>query len=640
MKMNGKIICLSIIFIMILASFGANGIDITIKQSDGSNNEYTNISIVSDEEIEALQRQAETDGWSFTVDKTSGTERPMEQLCGFIPLEDEIDEGGEDGSNIEITMSLPDHFDWNDPNNNYKNRKCTTEIRDQRSCGSCWAFGTVAPLESKIIIKENYHEDLSEQWLVSCNTKGYGCNGGWWAHNFHAGTKGKCGGTGAVLEQDFPYQARDLSCSGPYPHIYLLKNWDYVKNSNSVPSIDSIKQAIYNNGPISAAIHVDNAFRAYKSGIFNSNDPSTVNHAITLVGWKDDPDVTNGGYWILRNSWGDDWGEDGYMRIAYNCNRVGYAAAYVGDYEKLMEGDHKVHIYIEHFTNSGSEFEKIDMWPYSEEPEWYYKLNTEPGYNCLSQNLKEAGSDFWPWEWKSEHTWYAREGHLIYVDTPTLYFSIELWDHDSADPDDLADIHPRSNDRKIIGTYDLRTDEFTDTKDWTIPKEDDGYYILTGSSDDNARIRFQVTDSYEQDNYKPELEIEGSLNFGKAKIGSVKKQTIAIKNVGTPNPFEESTDLEFEIKNIPSWASFSKTSGNVAPGSSQSITVSIDTTEMNMNTYQQNIKVNSNGGDKTIPISIVVPKTSSKNSYFLSNILKNLNIRFLIISSFLNNIID
>ena len=193
-----------------------------------------------------------------------------------------------------------------------------TPVRDQGNCGSCWAFGTVGPIEMNILIKDGASKDLAEQWLVSCNTDGYGCDGGWWAHKYFVSP-------GAVYESAFPYTATDVPCGGPYTYHEKIASWAYVGTSYSVPSTDAIKQAIYDRGPVSAAVCVNTAFRSYTSGVFNpATSCTTMNHAIVLVGWDDTL-----GAWRLRNSWGDDWGEDGYMWIAYGKNRVGYAAASV-----------------------------------------------------------------------------------------------------------------------------------------------------------------------------------------------------------------------------------------------------------------------------------------------------------------------
>jgi len=201
-----------------------------------------------------------------------------------------------------------------------------TPVRDQGNCGSCWAFGTVGPLEQAILIQDGVEKDLAEQYLVSCNTDGWGCSGGFWAHDYHE-WKVPPGepGPGAVYELDFPYTATDAPCNPPHTHHETIADWVYIGNSSSVPSTDAIKQAILDHGPVSAAVCVNDTFKAYTGGVFSpSGWCLSINHAITLVGWDDSL-----GAWRLRNSWGPDWGEDGYMWIAYGKYYVGYSANYV-----------------------------------------------------------------------------------------------------------------------------------------------------------------------------------------------------------------------------------------------------------------------------------------------------------------------
>jgi len=114
---------------------------------------------------------------------------------------------------------LPSAFDW-------RNRNGVTPIKDQDGCGSCWAFSTVGLLGSNIKIRDGIIKDLSEQYLVSCNTEGWSCSGGWWAHDYHKQKSNPCDPTpGAVLEKEFPYTAKDdLCCVGKCPcsHPYKI----------------------------------------------------------------------------------------------------------------------------------------------------------------------------------------------------------------------------------------------------------------------------------------------------------------------------------------------------------------------------------------------------------------------------------
>ncbi len=213
---------------------------------------------------------------------------------------------------------------------NWRDKKKVTPIRHQYTCGSCWAFTTIALLEASYKIQTNKDYDFSEQHIVDCAVDSAGrragsCNGGWYGSAFESLQK-----NGAVFENMIPYKNRDGMCSGISPSNYKVTTWSYVVPNAGTPHPIDIKKALVRYGPIATACKVTPAFQAYTGGVFDehtrlagSND---VNHAVVIEGWDD----TKGrGSWLLRNSWGKDWGDNGYMWIEYQCNGIGFGAAWV-----------------------------------------------------------------------------------------------------------------------------------------------------------------------------------------------------------------------------------------------------------------------------------------------------------------------
>ncbi len=275
---------------------------------------------LSADDIAALQQRAREEGWTFTVNSNPATQYPLEQICGMVEPPDWRGRA----RFVSMTTSvedLPARFDWRDSTT-------LPPCRNQGGCGSCWAFSTIGPLECLIKLKEGVEVDLSEQWLVSCNSDGWDCSGGWYAHDYHQWKTDPCDSVGAVLEDDYPYAAADLACECPVPHHYYIDDWAFIAGHWNTPSIADMKQAIVEYGPISVAVRTNDALRAYGGGIFNDCETGSINHAVVLVGWDDNQG--DDGVWFMRNSWGTMWGEDGgYARIPYGCSSIGYAAAYI-----------------------------------------------------------------------------------------------------------------------------------------------------------------------------------------------------------------------------------------------------------------------------------------------------------------------
>lgn len=228
-------------------------------------------------------------------------------------------------------------FDWR----NYNGGDYTTPVRNQGGCGSCWAFGAVAALESKVEItaaNPELNPDASEQHLICEGSLG-DCNGGWeykaveYFYN-----------TGVVTEQELPYTASNDSddwplSSGWENRVYKIDNYDNFINSNT----NTVKQALENDGPLVAAILTNDDWYwpspstatqtqapDYYDGSSSLADDAPlgdINHCVCVVGYQDDEELTSGGYWIVKNSWGAGWGDDGYGYVEYG----------------VLEGHHRIH---------------------------------------------------------------------------------------------------------------------------------------------------------------------------------------------------------------------------------------------------------------------------------------------------------
>lgn len=235
-----------------------------------------------------------------------------------------------------LPKEMPSAWDW-------RAQGIVSAIRDQGGCGSCWAFGTIGVMESAVAKSGGGLADLSEQYLVSCNTEGWSCKGGWDSHEYNYNVPGKNQTeAGAVFESDMPYTATNGSCDTALDHPYKLDGWGFVGDLNehnystTIPTYDQLKNAIYTYGPITAGVCVGYAFGTYKNGLFATDEKSAChygtegygfyspNHMIVIVGWNDADQSL-----ILRNSWGRLWGDSGYMQIKYGTSLIGIAPTWV-----------------------------------------------------------------------------------------------------------------------------------------------------------------------------------------------------------------------------------------------------------------------------------------------------------------------
>lgn len=215
----------------------------------------------------------------------------------------------------DTMVALPTSVDWRSNPGNF-----VTPVRNQGSCGSCWAFATTAALESYILIKEvrpGQDDNRAEEILLSCGSAGT-CNGG-----YIGSASSYIRDTGLPPETYFTYtaSASDDVCTnakaGWDSNTSRIASWSYV-NTTSI-SIDAMKNALVNYGPLVTTMDVYGDFFNYRSGVYEHvSGTYQGGHAILIVGYKDDPIVHGGGYFIVKNSWDTGWGEQGYFRIAYS----------------------------------------------------------------------------------------------------------------------------------------------------------------------------------------------------------------------------------------------------------------------------------------------------------------------------------
>ncbi|MBN1590860.1 MAG: tandem-95 repeat protein [Pirellulales bacterium] len=246
-------------------------------------------------------------------------------------------------------------FDWRQNGGNY-----VTPIRNQGGCGSCWAFGATAGLESQFLINDNtpgVNLDLSEQHLL-CDGSCGDCDGGYenQALEFFVSD-------GITDEATLPYRAQDTSplwpLTAPYT-LYKTTSVDTYCTGYLFTTTKEIKSWLEDTGPLPCAINTADWYtpgtagaeadgptfdfstpEGYETGgVLDPRDPvGDINHAVCIVGYKDDPSMSEKGYWIVKNSWGAGWGDAGYGFFKYgDIEKHSRVHAIIGDtYTTLIE---------------------------------------------------------------------------------------------------------------------------------------------------------------------------------------------------------------------------------------------------------------------------------------------------------------
>jgi len=257
----------------------------------------------------------------------------------------------------QVPVDLPDNFDAREQ---WPNCASIKEVRDQGSCGSCWAFGAVEAMTDRICIvskgAQNFH--ISAEDLVACCSEcGFGCDGGFpqAAWSYYKDTGLVTGGNYNTKQGCEPYTLPSCDhhvngslppCQGEQPtpqceskcipeySTPFAKDKHYGSTVYSVRSDQKqIETEIFNNGPVEAAFTVYADFLTYKTGVYQHTSGSVLGgHAVKILGWGVEDSTP---YWLVANSWNEDWGDKGFFKIRRGNNECGIESGIVAGAPKL-----------------------------------------------------------------------------------------------------------------------------------------------------------------------------------------------------------------------------------------------------------------------------------------------------------------
>jgi C1A family cysteine protease len=230
-------------------------------------------------------------------------------LLGYIRPAEKSDVGVLTPQDIDVPQTL----DW-------RNQNMVTPVKNQEQCGSCWAFSVTENIESMYCMKNQIDcttfPPLSPQEIVDCDTVDQGCDGGDppTAYQFVIQEGGM------EDASDYPYTAQDGTCNFQANLVKVtISSWQYAtQNSDET----TMQNNLASWGPLSICVHAE-PWQDYTGGVLMASDCSNqLDHCVQLVGY----DMTQSTpFWIVRNSWGTDWGENGYIRLQYGQDTCGCA---------------------------------------------------------------------------------------------------------------------------------------------------------------------------------------------------------------------------------------------------------------------------------------------------------------------------
>ncbi|XP_078054332.1 procathepsin L-like isoform X2 [Mustelus asterias] len=285
-------------------------------ESDGGEDELDE-DVESDGGDDELDEDVESDGGEDELDEDVESDGGDDELHGDVESDggdDELDEDEE--SDDDLTRVF---VDW-------RRRGYVTAVKNQRNCGSCWAFSATGAIEGQWRKVTGKLIPLSEQDLVDCSRSfgTHGCRGGWMSYAFAYVLRN--GGINSA--RDYPYTARVNTCKfQKTKFVAKIRGFRRVKRRTR-----RLARAVRRIGPISVAIDAGGPFRWYKRGIYRNRRCKTrgVNHAVLVVGYgRQGRWYRRRWFWLVKNSWGTSWGDRGYikmaMRVRKNCGITRHA---------------------------------------------------------------------------------------------------------------------------------------------------------------------------------------------------------------------------------------------------------------------------------------------------------------------------